>query len=232
VEHEAVEELLAGYVLRSLSGEDAREADRLLSEHVPGCARCRDALAGYRDVASDLALEPSPIAAPDVLLPRLHRELEVPERRRRPAALFAAAASVVAVLGLGGLAVTQGMQASDARQRADLVRRVLDLSQQPDTRQVPVGPVTEFARPGVGELYLYGTGVPDPNPGMVYRFWLVSGSTYAFCADVRPDEGVLILACPVDSAKVYLVVVTEVPEGSAHTEPVDVTWSSEPTAAA
>ncbi|HEY7401815.1 MAG TPA: hypothetical protein VH989_13080 [Actinomycetota bacterium] len=226
MEHEAIEELLAGYVLRSLSGEDAREADRLLSEHVPGCARCRDALAGYRDVAADLALEPAPIAAPDVLLPRLHRELEVPAPRRRPAVLFAAAASVVAVLGLGGLAVTQGMQASDARRQAALAQQFVEFSQQPDTRQVPVGPVTEYGRPGIEELWLYGTGVPEPGPDMVWRVWLVSGSTYTFCADFRPVDGRVILACPADSARIDKVLVDEVPAGSAHTEPVDETWSS------
>lgn len=226
MEHEAIEELLAGYVLRSLSGEDAREADRLLSEHVPACALCRDALAGFQDVAADLALEPAPLAIPDVLLPRLHRGLGPPTPRRRPATVFAAAASVVAVLGLGGLAVTQGIQASDARKQADLVQAVLDLSQQPDASMVPVGPVTEYGRPGVRELYIYGTGVPDPAPGMVYRLWLGSGSSYTWVADFRPDEGLVILHGQFDPALYDRIVVTEVPEGSAHTQPVDETWSS------
>ena len=33
--HGETQELLAGYVLQSLSSEDAAEADRLLTEHVP-----------------------------------------------------------------------------------------------------------------------------------------------------------------------------------------------------
>lgn len=227
MEHEAIEELLAGYVSRSLSGEDAREADRLLSEHVPSCAMCRNVLAGFRDVASDLALEPVPLVAPDVLLPRLHRELEAPAPRRRPAAVFAAAASVVAVLGLGGLAVTQGMQASDARKTTDLVQRVLDLSQQPDASQVPVGPVTEFGRDGVRELFIYGTGVPQPDPGMVYRLWLGSGSSYTFVTDFLPrEDGLVILREAFDPASFDRVVVTVEPEGSAPTQPVDEVWSS------
>lgn len=224
MEHEAIEELLAGYVLRSLSGEDAREADRLLSEHVPSCAMCRNVLAGFRDVASDLALEPTPLVAPEVLLPRMHRELELPAPRRRPAAMFAAAASVVAVLGLGGLAVSQGVQASDARKTADLVRRALDLSQQPNADQVPVGPVTEIGMPGNPILYIYGTNVPDPAPGMVYRVWLRSGSTYSVCQDFRPEDGFVIVECPFDPAGFDTVVVTEVPEGSAQTEPQDQGW--------
>lgn len=226
MEHEAIEELLAGYVLRSLSGEDAREADRLLSEHVPSCAMCRNVLAGFRDVASDLALEPTPLVAPEVLLPRMHRELEMPAPRRRPAAMFAAAASVVAVLGLGGLAVSQGMQASDARKTADLVQRVLDVSRQPDASQVPVGPVTEYGLPGVRELFIYGTDVPEPNAGMVYRLWLGTGSSYTFVTDFLPNDGLVILRGEFDPARYDRVVVTVEPEGSAPTQPVDEVWSS------
>ena len=51
-DHERTQELLAGYVVRSLSGEDAAEADRVLTDHVPGCDECRSTLdafrAGYR----------------------------------------------------------------------------------------------------------------------------------------------------------------------------------------
>ena len=68
--HEAIEELLAGYVLRSLSGEDAARADHLLSEHVPHCPACRDSLAVFQGVTADLALEVAPVRPPDTLLPR------------------------------------------------------------------------------------------------------------------------------------------------------------------
>ena len=44
LDHDRIDELLAGYVLRSLSGEDAAEADVLLFEHVPACSQCRATL--------------------------------------------------------------------------------------------------------------------------------------------------------------------------------------------
>ena len=75
-EHDRIDELLAGYALRSLTGEDAAEADRLLSQHVPDCARCRETLLALSDTVADLALAAEPIAPPETLLPRLHRELE------------------------------------------------------------------------------------------------------------------------------------------------------------
>src|SRR5207247_277132 len=72
-DHDRIEELLAGYVLLGLSGEDAVEADRLLSEHVPSCPRCRDAMAGFQAVGGDLALAVPPAQPPDLVLPRIRR---------------------------------------------------------------------------------------------------------------------------------------------------------------
>jgi hypothetical protein len=46
IDHDAADELLAGYVLGSLTGPDAEEADRLLTEHVPDCLTCRSTLDG------------------------------------------------------------------------------------------------------------------------------------------------------------------------------------------
>src|SRR6266508_1773128 len=108
-DHDRIEELLAGYVLLGLSGEDAVEADRLLSEHVPSCPRCRDQVAGFQAVAGDLALAVSPIPPPDLLLPRIRRGVaETPVRRRNRASLVAVAAGVAAIVGLAGLSVQLG----------------------------------------------------------------------------------------------------------------------------
>src|SRR3954454_2545884 len=108
MEHDRIEELLAGYALQSLSGDDARETDRLLADHVPSCAACRGILRDFQGVTGDLALGAEAVAPPDVLLPRLHREMGAPARRRRPVAVAAAAASIVAVVGMAGLSVSQG----------------------------------------------------------------------------------------------------------------------------
>ncbi|MGZ5300029.1 MAG: hypothetical protein ACXWDU_10185, partial [Actinomycetota bacterium] len=79
--HERIEELLAGYVLRSLSGEDAVRADHLLSDHVPHCPACRDSLAVFQGVTADLALQAVALRPSDTLLPRLHRDLGAQDRR-------------------------------------------------------------------------------------------------------------------------------------------------------
>jgi hypothetical protein len=226
--HEAIEELLAGYVLRSLSGEDAAEAERLLTEHVPTCATCRDALAGFQRVAGDLAFEAEPIDPPELLLPRIHRELDVPERRRRPRVfIVGAAASILAVVGMAGIAINQGMRASNAQDRADLVTEAFDASRAPGARVVNVGPMTEISQPGVESIYLYGRGVPDPAPGMVYRVWLGNtDGTFTFAKDVRPEDGIVIVHLTIDPTRVDRIVITEEPEGTPAALPGNVRWDS------
>src|SRR5688500_11090216 len=106
-EHDRVEELLAGYALRSLTGDDAREADRLLSEHVPVWENRRATLLAFSETVSVLALAADPMPPPETLLPRLHREIE-PLTARRPAGRWVGvAAGMAVVLVTGGLAVSQ-----------------------------------------------------------------------------------------------------------------------------
>ena len=120
--HEAMQELLAGYALRSLAGEDAVAADRLLVDHVPGCMDCRRTLEAFQLVSADLALDAQPVTPPETLLPRLHREMGSQARRRRPVYLVAVAASVAAVVGLGGFAITQGYRANRVQGQFQQVR--------------------------------------------------------------------------------------------------------------
>ena len=55
-DHQRIDELIAGHVLRALEGEDAAEAERVLAEHVPTCPRCRSILDELEETAGDLAL--------------------------------------------------------------------------------------------------------------------------------------------------------------------------------
>jgi predicted anti-sigma-YlaC factor YlaD len=140
-DHERIDELLAGYVLRSLTGTDADEADRLLSDHVPGCSACRRMLDDFQTVTADLGLAAEPVTPPETLLPRLHRELEPQAPRRRPMQMLAVAAGVVAVVGLAGLTVSQNIRANNADVRADSLANAVQLAARPDARMVDVGPV-------------------------------------------------------------------------------------------
>lgn len=228
LDHEQIAELLAGYVLRSLSGEDAARTDLLLSEHVPACPECRETLAGFQDVSADLALNAEPLAPPETLLPRLHRELDPQARRRRPVRLFAVAASVAAVAGLAGMAVTQNVRANHGQQQASALRAAMDTAALPDANLVPVGPATEISAPGHEVFYLYGRDVPAPSPGMIYRVWLIAGVTPTYVGEFLPDDGYVNLEIPFDPSSYGALWVTQDLAGSAPEAPTssDVIWQA------
>lgn len=232
-DHDRIEELLAGYALRSLSGDDAREADRLLSHHVPGCATCRATLQDFQSLMGELALGADAVAPPEVLLPRLHREMGAPARRRRPGSVVAAAASIVVVVGMAGLAVGQGIRASNADQRRDLYSEALQAASQPDASQIPLvdtqtsgPPVTEIVAPGVELVYLVCHDVARPRPGMTYRIWFGSGGSFEFVDQFEPEPDLTVLRL-VLPATVDRIIITEEPIDRAPTQPEAATirWS-------
>jgi hypothetical protein len=231
--HEAIEELLAGYVLRSLSGEDAVRADHLLSDHVPHCPACRDSLAMFQGVTADLALEATPVRPPDTLLPGLHRDLGAQERRRRPVAVFAVAASVVAVVGFAGLAVTQSLRVNDARSRIDDMRSALDFARRPGASMVPVDSnstgteaLTEISRPGTERFYLVGSDVPTPPEGTVYRVWLLSGTEATWATDFVPEPGMMVVTLEFDPTLYDRILISVEPAGSTPDTPELAVWQT------
>jgi anti-sigma-K factor RskA len=232
-DHGSIEELLAGYVLRSLSGEDAASADHLLSDHVPFCPSCRDSLAVFQGVTADLALGVEPVSPPDTLLPRLHRELGSQRARRRPMTVFAVAASVVAVVGLAGLTVSQGMRASSTQSRMNDIAQAFDFARQPGADMAPVNgatsgtePLTEISDPGVEVFYLVGRDLPEPGEDMVYRVWLVSGTTPTFAGDFLPSAGFTVVPLEFDPSRYDQIVISVEPAGSSPGEPSNAVWQT------
>jgi len=212
-------------VLRSLSGPDAAEADRLLADHVPGCSVCRETLAGFQSLTADLAFAGGSVAPPETLLPRLHRELEPVDRRRHPVQLFAVAAGVVAVVGLAGLAVSQGMRANHSRARIADITEALNAASEPGASITPVGPAREIAAPGSEVIYLYGAGMPVPPPGRQYRIWLVApGRSATFLGELVVEDGVAFARLSIDPSRVAQILITLEPSDSAPRTPGVVAW--------
>ena len=227
IDHDRIDELLAGYVLRSLSGPDAAEADHLLTEHVPGCARCRETLAAFQAVAADLALDASPIEPPETLLPQLHRELEPRGARRgrwSPARIVAVAASLVLVVGLGGLAITQLGGSGTTMAPADL-ERAMKIATTPGAKQTDLGHATEITAPGVEQFVIFGTDVPAPPPGMTYRLWALSASGAKWVGDFAPQDGRVILLISIDPTTFDRLWVTTEPAGSEPSTPGNPAWA-------
>lgn len=231
--HERIDELMAGYALRSLSGEDATEADRLLSQHVPECARCRETLTAFSDTVADLAFAADPIAPPETLLPRLHRELE-PRDRPPVGRWVGVAAGVAVVLVAGGLAVSQVLRAADLEDRNALFAAALRYSQLPgaDSSQL-VGtdasdpaPVSEVAAPDADHFFLVGTDVPPAPAGSVYGIWLSDGVDAVFAGIFVPGPGVTVVRVPFDRSRFDRVLISLQDADAAPTEPGEALWEA------
>src|SRR5687768_3705774 len=195
-EHDRIDELMAGYTLRSLTGEDAIEADRLLSQHVPGCEGCRETLLAFSDTVADLALAADPIAPPDTLLPRLHRELEPRAGRPATGRWLGVAAGVAVILVAGGLAVSQVLRADDLEQQNALFAQALRYSQRPDADSARLveadaadpAPVSQVAAPDVDHFFLVGSDVPPAPSGLAYGIWLSDGVDAVFAGTFTPGR--------------------------------------------
>lgn len=231
-DHRRVEELLAGYVLRSLSGEDAVEADRLLAAHVPICPICQPLLLELGQTAADLAFAATPVAPPETLLPRLHRGLE--PRRRRPVGRLAGAAAVAAIVVIAGVALSQGMRLVDLEQRSDLAAELLRYLQRPGTTTDPLvtagdassAPMAEVAAPDAAHFFLIGTDVPPPPTGTEYGIWLSDGVDAVYAGELPWGPGPRVVKVPFDRSRFDRVLVTIDAAGPAPEAPGPPVWEA------
>lgn len=232
--HDHIEELMAGYALRSLSGEDAAEADRLLFEHVPDCARCRATLLAFTDAAADLAFAVDPIEPPETLLPRLHRELEPRTRRPIGGRWVGVAAGLAVVVVAGGLAISQGLRAEDLARRADQMEEAFRFSQLPGAETAPLvgsgaaeeAPVSQVTAPDEDRFYLVGHDVPAAPPGAVYGIWLSDGVDVVFAGTFEPAPGLSVVEVPFDRSRFDRVLITLEPAGTIPAEPGRPVWEA------
>jgi hypothetical protein len=220
--HERIDELLAGYVLRSLSGEDAAEADRLLAEHVPSCLTCRRTLAAFEDVTGDLALSADPVAPPDLALGRIHRSMDRSSARApaRRGALAGFAASAVVALAFGGLSLAMMNRAQVAEERTQIAFELASLMTSPGVDPEPVEPqagapsnsdFVQVSAPDIRRMFVMAELCPDPAPGHAYQLWLGSDGVFRPYGPmfVPYDDGSVLLQLTVDVSVFDEVWITE-----------------------
>jgi predicted anti-sigma-YlaC factor YlaD len=236
IDHEAADELLAGYVLGSLTGPDAEEADRLLTEHVPDCLTCRATLDAFQGVTGELGLVADPLAPPETLLPRMERELTGGRRRSglpswSPARVVAGAAAAVVLIGVVGLSLlNDGGDPSQLLTKADLAQ-VNQLKAQPETSVAPitstVADAEEVEPSDHSELYVMGT-FEAAGPGFTYRLYAVGDGSTSYIGDLNPPTGLVAFRVAVDPATVDELILQIEPVASPPSEPV--TASAQPAA--
>ena len=218
-DHDRIEELLAGYALDALSGEDAAEAEALLTEHVPTCLTCRRLMEEYREVVGDLALAAGPVPAPDLVLASLRRELSETDglaSRRRGLPSWMGAVAAVALLALGGWTAFLSQRVSDAdvsrinaenaiRVMSDPSSRLVSMHEETDTP----GEASVAWMPGEETCFVIVDRIPRPSRRHEYQVWFtVNGepvvhassflhkgpqSVIAIGIDVRHYDGVWIV---------------------------------------
>ena len=220
-DHERIEELLAAHALRALSPEDAAEAERLLREHVPTCERCRASVADFAELEGELALAARPVQPPDLLLRRLRNDVDprpLLPRRRSALGWTAAVAAAVAV----GLAtwntVALDNRVSRAEDREQRMAGALNVATDPQAQTVqldskrlrPRKRLTAAYVPGRQEMSIFGSEVPDPRAGDVYRLWLIRpGGATSFVGSFHPDGGIVVLRFQVDLAGYSGMLISE-----------------------
>lgn len=238
-DHDRIDELLAGYVLLSLSGEEAAEADRVLVDHVPSCARCRATLSELQAVSGDLALAAPPVEPPQTLLPRLHRSMdEVPLAGRTPrrGAMIAVAASAVALVAMGGLSLVLGSRLSNAETRAGTALKILSAMRSPGAQPVNVAPqgetpawsgLVEVSAPDIRTVYVASDDCPEPAPGHGYQLWLGNDGDWTPITMFWPEDGIVLLElADVDVSLYDEIWISEEVAGPPPEEPSEwgLTW--------
>lgn len=180
-----IHELTAGYALDALDPEDRRTYEA----HLPDCARCREELASFWDVAGALAAASSgPAPSPDLrsrILAGARAEPQVvvplePRRRRVlvPALSAAAAVAATVAIGLGIWAAHLSNDLSSTRSALGEQREVARILAEPDARTVALAKGTGrlvVAPDGRAALALAGL---DPAPaGKTYEVWVIAGKS-------------------------------------------------------
>lgn len=242
-DHDRIEELLAGYVLLGLAGEEAEEVHCLLCDHVPSCAACRDSLLGFEAVVGELALSVAPSKPPEPLLPRIRRELGRSARSkrawarwRRGASLVAVAASAAALIALAELTLSLGNRVSKAEAQRGTLMEAVSWLQRSGTNPVPLqaegltgGALAEISAPDTRHIFVLGEDVAPPAPGCAYQLWLGSGGKLVPVGDMfSPEGGMVVLEITsVDPTPYDTILITEEVAGSAPLTPSSsVRWSA------
>lgn len=162
---ETLHDLTAAYALDALDPEERRAFE----EHLEGCPRCREEVAGLSGAAAALAHAVDPVAPPPSLRDRIleaaraERPDVVPLRIRWSGPIAAVAAvAACAAIGLGVWNVSLHRQLSSERSAA--------------LQHVPVSGASGsvvVSSGGRGALVL--SRLPDAPAGKVYEAWVVEG---------------------------------------------------------
>lgn len=234
---EQLHDLAGAYVLDALDDLERRRYE----EHLRGCDRCREEVAGFAEAATlltdDLAVTP-PADVRQRVMERVRAEpqagSQAPDEQQAPLTpaphrpsrsrwwLAAAAAAVVAAAGLT-YAVTRPDDPVTT-----LMAQVLDAEDaQVSTEQAAGATFTVVSSDDVGRAVFMVDDLPQPPEGSDYQLWFVLDDGRAVSAGLVPPDGTpdarMLLEGSIPDAEETLVGVTVEPAGGSEqptTEPI------------
>ena len=226
--------LTGAYALDALDPAEHQE----FTEHLTGCAECREEVASFRGAASRMAAGDAtpPVGLRDAVLAQVARTAQagpvsaedpdagasaVPAAaartpiRRWPA--LVAAAVVVVLAAVGGTAVYRDRQAAVAE--ATMQSKVMRIASAPDaiSMDVDLGATHLVVSSEMQAAALMGEGVPMPQAGgAVYQVWMMHADGSAVAGPTfLPHDGELMVIVEGDLSDVAEMAVTVEPRGGS-----------------
>ena len=179
MEAHALHELTAAYALDALDEREAAEYE----EHLAGCERCREELAGFRETASALAYADDAREPPAGLRDRIveravaERPNVVPLRprwRSLPGAIAAVAACAALGLGLWSASLSRSLERE--QQANDRFGRAAAILADPQATRVPLsGDYGTLVVRDTGQAALVMHRLPAAPSGKTYEAWVIEG---------------------------------------------------------
>lgn len=246
-------ELAAGRAVDALSPEDERRFQEALAAHPEWAARADE----DAETAAALSEALTPVAPPPEMRERLLAAIDALPQSAAPAAaqpttrssdlsqagsapvgpvapaawrrrLFALAASLVLILGLGVGAsiVIPQLTRPPAVSALDEIRSADDAQQA--TVELPAGgSATAHWSAAVGSVVLVADGLEDPGADRTYELWFVRGDDPIPAGTFRPDDGTAtaLLEGRMHTDDVIAVTVEQEggsPDGKPTTDPIIV----------
>ncbi|NTV40080.1 MAG: anti-sigma factor [Demequinaceae bacterium] len=216
--------LLGPYIVGALDDEERASFER----HLESCEACHDEALGFEEAAATLA-DAQAVAPPASLRARVMTEVArtaqvppllrspapSPGRRRRWQVVMTAAASLVAIAGVG---VAYGLRDTGTDSSA-LERDIVMLSSAPDAHsmELNLGSSHLVMSNHMDEVAVMGHAAPMPADGKEYQLWFVMADGTAVAGPTfMPDKhGDIMALADADCSRIAAFSVTLEPHGGS-----------------
>jgi hypothetical protein len=226
-DHSLIEELMAIDALGGLDGDDRSTLERERARHGADCAECVALEQAFAETAGRLAFALDPVPVDEGMLDRILASPraetvgtggtattearppagvdELAERRSRRPKAWQALVAAAAVFALLVVVVATAVPTTTGVSEAAPTQRIVTFSG--DTE----GTLAMAFTPGESGAVFWGSGLPDPGPGMVYEIWMIEGDRPVSGGCVTPTDGVVAIRVDANIGTTDTMAVTAEP---------------------